>query len=140
MRRALIAALIAVALAACGGAPARAPAPPPSPAAELAATLEGDLEALAELAHRHAADCGALVGALRPQVDRMKVHAAEVERMLADPARARELRQALAGYAERAPARADRIAKDLGAAYLGCREVEVRYRLERAIAELPTFD
>ncbi len=128
-----------IVLLACGGKPVPKP-PQVSPAVTLAKHLDDDLAKLAELAHRHAADCAALAMELRPHVDQMKVHAGDVATMMADPMTARELEAALAGYADKAPGRTDAIAKDLGTAYLGCPDTETKYRLEKAIADLPTFD
>lgn len=131
-------ALIVFAIA-CGGKPAPRP-PPPEPASTvLARTLDEDLTILADLAHRHAADCVALVAQLRPHVDRMKAHAAEVSAMMSDPIKAKELKAALAGYEAKAAGRTDAIAKDLGAAYLGCQDATAKTGIERAIADIPTY-
>ncbi len=134
MRRAVI--LLAVA---CGGKPAPRP-PQVSPAETLAKQLDDDLAKLAELAHRHAVDCGALVSVLRPHVEQMKRHAGDVELMMADPVKGAELKAALAGYADRSPGRTDQAAKDLGAAYLRCPDATTKYQLEKAIADMPTFE
>jgi hypothetical protein len=134
MRRAVI--LLAVA---CGGKPAPKP-PQVSPAETLAKQLDDDLAKLAELASRYAVDCAALAAALRPHVDQMKAHAGEVATMTSDPVRKAELEAALAGYANRSPGRTDQTAKDLGTAYLRCPDADTKYRLEKAIADMPTFD
>lgn len=134
MRGALI--LLAVA---CGGKPAPKP-PQVSPAETLAKQLDEDLATLAELAHRHRADCAALAAALPPHVDQMKGHAGAVARLMADPVQGAELRTALASYADSSPGRTDRTAKDLGAAYLACPDTATKYRLEKAIADMPTFE
>lgn len=124
---------------ACGGKPVPKP-PQVSPAETLAKQLDDDLAKLAELAHRHAADCAALAIELRPHVDQMKVHAGDVEKTMTDPMRAKELKSALAGYADKSPGRTDAIAKDLGTAYLACPDTETKYRLEKVIADMPTFE
>ncbi len=134
MRLAVI--LLAVA---CGGKPAPKP-PQISPAETLAKQLDDDLAKLAELAHRHAASCAALAVALRPHVDQMKLHAGDVATLMADPVKGKELQAALAGYADKSPGRTDAIAKDLGTAYLACPDTDTKYRLEKAIADMPTFE
>lgn len=126
-------------LLACGGKPAPQP-PQVSPAEMLAKQLDDDLAKLAELARRHVADCAALAVELRPHVDQMKVHADDVATMMADPRSGKELKTALAGYADKSPGRTDAIARDLGTAYLACPDTETKYRLEKAIADMPTFE
>jgi hypothetical protein len=131
-------ALIVFAIA-CGGKPAPKP-PPPEPASTvLARKLDDDMTILADLAHRHAADCIALVTQLRPHVDQMKAHAAEVATMMSDPIQGKALKTALAGYETKAAGRTDAIAKDLGAAYLGCQDATAKLGIERAIADIPTY-
>ncbi len=134
MRFALILLVVA-----CGAKPA--PRPPQLPPSEaLAMQLDDDLAKLAELAHRHATDCAALVIELRPHVDQMKVHAGEVEKIMADPVKGKQLKAALARYADKALGRTDAIAKDLGTAYLACPDKDTKYGLEKSIADMPTFE
>lgn len=133
MRAALI-----VLLVACGSKPAPNPPPPLQPAA-LAKMLDDDMTTLGVIAHRQRGNCISLATELRPHVDRMKLHATDVEQMLTDPAKARTLKAALAGYAPN-PARTDQIAQDLGSTYLGCKDDQTqRYVLERVIADIPTY-
>ena len=70
----------------------------------------------------------------------MKRHALDVQIMVADPAQAADLKAALAGYADKSRGRSDQTAKDLGSAYLTCPDPETKYRLEKAIADMPTFE
>jgi hypothetical protein len=131
--------LALILLLACGGKPAPKP-PQVSPAETLAKQLDDDLAKLAELAHRNAADCAALADQLRPHVELMKRHAVDVQIMVADPAQAADLKAALAGYADKSKGRTDAIAKDLGTAYLKCPDTDTKYRLEKAISDMPTFE
>ncbi len=93
---------------------------------------------LAEIARRHAGDCVGLTAALRPHVDRMKGHHADVEAMLGDAEQSRELKTELAKYTS-PPDRTDRTARDLGAAYRACSDADAKYGLEKVIAEIPTY-
>ena len=128
---------LALACLACGGKPT--PKQPPAPLApkELAKLLDSDMATLGDIAQRKRGDCAAMTADLRPLVDRMKLHAVEVDRMVQDPVKARELRSELARYSE--TARNDRMATDLGATYLACASDE-RYQLERVISNIPTYD
>lgn len=133
--------LILIALVACGGTPARpAPKPDRPDPATLARQLDDDMSGLADLAHRHRGNCGGLAADLPPHVERMKLHAAEVERMVDDADRARELRAALAGYAEKAPTRTAQIGQDFEATYRICQDPTQRAAIERAIRDMPTYD
>lgn len=120
---------------ACGGKPAPKP-PQVSPAEALAKQLADDMTELAAIAHDNP-ECGALVRSLHPHVERMKRHATEVTAMTSDPVKAGELKAALAN---KPPARTDQIAKDLGATYLACPDKDVKYQIEKAIAEMPTYE
>ncbi len=132
MRAALICLLVA-----CGSKPA--PKPRGLEPAALAKMLDDDMTTLGVIAHRQRGNCISLATELRPHVDRMKLHAADVERMLADPVKARELKSALTRYPGN-PTRTDQIAQDLGATYLGCKDDQTqRYALERVIADIPTY-
>ncbi|MBA2544446.1 MAG: hypothetical protein H0V17_32690 [Deltaproteobacteria bacterium] len=131
--------IVALACFACGGKPAPKQPPPPLDAKQLAKLLDDDMSALAELTHRQRGNCGALAAELRPLTERMKLHAAEVETMSADPAKLRELRSALAAYAKQTPARTDRMVEDFKVTGSACTDDEERNRLGAAIRNIPTF-
>jgi hypothetical protein len=131
-----LALIIALAVA-CGGKPT--PKPPPAlDAKQLAKLLDSDLATVGDIAQRQRGDCAATTAELRPHVERMKQHAAEVARMLEDPVKGPELKAEVAKYSE--TARNDRIANDLGATYKSCQnDAQQRHQLERVIADIPTF-
>ncbi|HLL22323.1 MAG TPA: hypothetical protein VK427_09340 [Kofleriaceae bacterium] len=110
--------MLAIVLAACGGTPAvRRP-----DTAKLARLLHEDLVQLARIAKAHRGNCRALVGALRPHVDRMRAHADEVKRVQQNTEHAKQLRKDVAAYDVENRGLADTIGGDLGASYRTCPE------------------
>lgn len=111
---------IGIGIGACGPKPG--PARPKVDTARLARALHDDLLALGAIARRHRGDCAALVPALRPHVDVMRAHAAEVKAALEDPAIARQLRADVRAYDAEHRGVADAIGEDLGASYVTCKD------------------
>ena len=126
-------ALIALAaLAACGPKASQ----PPYDTAKLARELHRDVAVLAEIAQQHAGNCPALVTALRPHVERMRAHAAEVKRVQQDGVTAKRLRKDVAVYDVQHRGGADAIGADLGASYRTCPDNKALLELIDRIPEL----
>ncbi len=111
---------LAIWIGACG--PKAGPAKPEVDTARLARALHDDLLELGAIASRHRGDCAALVPALRPHVDVMRAHAAEVKAALEDPVIARQLRADVRAYDVEHRGVADAIGEDLGASYVTCKD------------------
>jgi hypothetical protein len=108
-----------IVLGACGSAKPRPAGPDP---AELAAALYADLVELRTIAERHQGDCPTLVAALQPLVSRMRAHKQDVDRSLAEPAVAEQLRAEVRTYDDRARGLPDAIGASLGASYTACKD------------------
>ena len=108
--------ILALAMIACGPKATK----PKYDTAKLARELHDDIMQLGVIAKQHKADCAALVAALRPHVDRMRAHAAEVKRVQQDTALAKQLRKDVAAYDAEHKDLGDAIGSDLGAAYKTC--------------------
>lgn len=111
--------LCILALVACGGRQAAPKQPEP---AAIARQLHEDIVRLADIAKRRRGDCDAMVTELRPHVARMRAHAEDVKRTLADPVRGPELRRHVKTYDEQHRGMADAIAEDLAQTYLSCKQ------------------
>ena len=108
--------MILVALVACGPKSSK----PAYDTAKLARELHLDIQQLGAIAKQHRGNCGTLVTALVPHVDRMRAHADEVKRVQQDTELAKRLRKDVLVYEAEDKGLGDAIGADLGASYQPC--------------------
>jgi hypothetical protein len=104
--------------------------------AKLARELHLDMQQLGAIAKQHRGNCGTLVTALGPHVDRMRTHADEVKRVQQDTELAKRLRKDVLVYDAEHKGLADAIGGDLGASYQTCPDNKQLLELIDRIPEL----